>query len=455
MTTFKTALKTTTASFAKDENGNFAIMFAVTIAALIGGLACSIDMTNAHSNRMRMQDTTDQIALLAAKDQLATVAELQDAAQSYFKLNYPNGSGDRIVLNSIERNGDTVTVNATNTVDTYFANIFGKPTLDVGVESVATYAPRNVDIALSLDTTWSMEGAKLASAKSAANGLVDKLEEFENDKLKMSVVPFAQYVNVGLSRRNATWLDVEDDFTKNVCRMKRDIVSKTNCRPATGTWDRDGTPVSYTYEKCDVSYGPEYEVCSDKEVKWNGCVGSRQAPWHERVAYEGRKIPGLMDVKCGAEILPLTSNMSTVKSKINSLKADKKTYLPAGLSWAWRALDGNQPLTEAASNPASKTDKVLVLMTDGKNTLSKNGLKHNGNNKADADKVTRNLCKNIKADGIQIFTIAYDFDDASTKNMLRKCASSNDYFFDAANAQQLDDAFQEIANSLNELRLTN
>lgn len=455
MNKFKTALKTTVTSFANDEKGNFAVMFAFTAAALIGGLACSIDMTNAMSNRMRLQDTTDQIALLAAKDQLATLPELQAAAQSYFNLNFPNGEGSRIVLNSISRDGDTVTVDAANTVDTYFANIFGKPTLDVGVESTATYAPRNVDIALALDTTWSMEGAKLASAKSAANGLVDKLKEFENDKLKMSVVPFAQYVNVGLSRRNATWLEVEDDFTKNVCRMKRDVVSRTNCRPATGTWDRDGTPVSYTYQQCDVTYGPEYEVCSDKEVKWNGCVGSRQAPWHERVAYEGRKIPGLMGVNCGAELLPLTSNMTTVKSKINSLSADKKTYLPSGLSWAWRTLDGNMPLTEAASNAAGQSDKVLILMTDGKNTLSKNGLKHNGGSKSAADKVTKNLCANIKNDDIKIYTIAYDFDDAPTKNMLRKCASNNEYFFDAANAQQLENAFEEIANSLNELRLTN
>jgi len=455
MNKFTTALKSTAASFAKDEKGNFAIMFAVSAVALIGGLACSIDMTNAMSNRMRLQDTTDQIALLAAKDQLKTLPELQTAAQTYFDLNYPGGEGSRIVLNSITRNDDTVTVDATNTVDTYFANIFGKSTLDVGVESTATYAPRNVDIALALDTTWSMEGAKLDSAKSAATGLIDKLEEFENDKLKMSVVPFAQYVNIGLSRRNATWLDVEDDFTKNVCRMKRDVLTKTNCRPATGTWDRDGTPVTYTYEQCDVAYGPEYEVCSEKEVKWHGCVGSRLAPWHERVAYEGRRIPGLMDVKCGAELLPLTSNMASVKTKINGLYADKKTYLPSGLSWAWRALDGNQPLTEAAANPAGQTDKVLVLMTDGKNTLSKNGLKHNGSSKADADKVTKNLCANIKDDDIKIYTIAYDFDDASTKNMLRKCASTNEYFFDAANATQLEDAFEEIANSLNELRLTN
>src|SRR5690606_35925981 len=88
--------------------------------------------------------------------------------------------------------------------------------------------------------------------------------------IKMGVVPFANYVNVGLHNRGAKWLSIPDDKTENVkgyCYMTRDVTGSSNCREETAY--ADGVP--YTYQACDYTYGPEREVCvPDSEVttKW-------------------------------------------------------------------------------------------------------------------------------------------------------------------------------------------
>lgn len=456
MKTFKTFVKSkflsTTSNFVQNESGNFAIMSAVTLAMLVGGLAVAVDGANGYSAKQRLQDTTDAIALLAARGEIEGQANLTAAAQEYFNLTYPGQNGARINLDSITRDGDAVTVVASNNIDTYFTGIFGKSGLDVKATSSAQYSNKNIDIALVLDTTYSMTGGKMSSLKSSANNLINTFSDFENDNLRVSVVPFAQYVNVGTSRRNAAWLDVPADEV--VTYQKRDVISRNNCRTVTRHGTKDGVSTTWQARECDTTYGAPYNATWT--ATWTGCVGSRQAPHHERADYAGRQIPGLLNsqAKCGTEIRPLTANLNSVKQTISSLKADGNTYLPAGLAWGWRALDNEAPLTEAASMPADKTDKVLVLMTDGENHNSKNGLLHNGNSRGNADQTTRRLCEKIKNEDIQVFTIAYEVNDTPTQKMLRNCASGSGNFFNASNAQQLNQAFQAIGASLNELRIT-
>jgi len=449
----KTKLANTAARFKKDDKGNFAVIAAVTVAMLVAGLAVSVDLSNGYFAKQRLQDTTDAIALLAARGQIETQADLNAVANEYLQATYLGSEGTNIRLENISRNGDLVTVSATNIIPTYFAGIFGKSGLDIGATSEALYSNRSLDIALVLDTTFSMNGSKLDSLKVAANNLVDTFEDFENENLRVSVVPFAQYVNVGTSRRNANWLDVPAD--EEIFFQRRDVISRSNCRTVPNNGTRDGVAVGGTRRQCDVVRGPEY---TDSWIaRWQGCVGSRLTPGHERVDFGGNRIPGILNSqgRCGEEIRPLTSNMNQVKQTVNALNAEGNTYIPAGLAWGWRTLDNREPLIEAASLPGDDTDKVMVIMTDGENFRSKDGILHNmddGGN--DADRTTQRLCDRIKNDDIQVFTIAYEVTDTPTQNLLRNCATSNSNFFNATNAQELNDAFQTIGNSLNELRIT-
>jgi Flp pilus assembly protein TadG len=447
--------------FNENEKGNFAIFSALALAVLIGGLAVGVDIANAYAAKSRLQDTTDAIALMAAKDTAKTQAQLNTAAQDYFTITYPGQSGDRIKIKDVRRENDGVTVVAENNIDGYFTRIYGKENLDIAAQSSAVYSNKAMDVALVLDTTFSMNGSKLNNLKNASTNLVKTIEDQKNKNVRLSVVPFAQYVNVGLSRRNAVWLDVDADRTvkgAQVCRMKRDVTGRSNCRTIRKTCTNDGVNFDCSYKKCDKTYGPEYKSCHTptKKYTWNGCVGSRKAPYNLDVAYSSRKIPGLVNVKCGTEIRPLTSNLSNVKKTIKSMSARGETYMPAGLAWGWRVLDERQPLTEASTTPKGikKSEKVLVLMTDGENTKSKKGEFHTGNDAKESNATTSQLCNSIKNSDITVYTIAYDVTDKKTKSLLQGCATDNAKYFDAKNAKDLNAAFEEIGAALNELRIT-
>ena len=117
----KRTLNHTAASFKEDTGGNVAMMFAICVFFVIGLLAVAVDLSNGFSAKQRLQDTTDAVALLAAKDKsLDTPAKLEAAAQALYDATYPGETGVRIEIQDIVRDGDRVTVVTKNNIDTYF-----------------------------------------------------------------------------------------------------------------------------------------------------------------------------------------------------------------------------------------------------------------------------------------------------------------------------------------------
>jgi len=442
----------TAASYKENTGGNVGMMFAFVVVLLVGFLAVAIDLTNGLSAKQRLQDTTDAVALLAAKDKsLDTPAKLEEAAQALYDATYPGDRGVRIEIENIVRDGDKVTVITRNNIDTYFSDVFNTSNLDVGVSSTATFSDKAMDVALVLDTTFSMnENNKIGNLKSAANGLLDTFDELDNENLRVSVVPFSEYVNVGTSRRNEVWLDVPANET--VCRTKRDVTSRTNCRRIQRTCTNDGVSFDCSFNQCDRTFGPEYQSCST--VAWQGCVGSRVAGYDERVGYDGRKIPGLTNVSCANELQTLDSNLNKAKATVTGLRARHETYIPAGVLWGWRTLDESIPFSSNGTNVKADREKIMIVMTDGENQRSKNGTRHNGNNINAANAKTDAICSEAKRDDVTIYTIAYDVNDTATKSLLTRCATDGSKFFEASNASELTRAFQLIGEALNDLRIT-
>ena len=54
---------------------------------------------------------------------------------------------------------------------------------------------------------------------------------------------------------------------------------------------------------------------------------------------------------------------------------------------------------------------------------------------------------------MEVYTIAFDLDDAATKNMLKQCASGPKYYYDASNATELKSAFDSIGRDLADLAI--
>lgn len=402
----------TAAHYSKDTSGNVALLFAISTFFIVGLLAMAVDLSNSYSAKQRLQDTSDAIALLAAKDKsLDTPAKLEVAAQALYDATYPGQKGIRIVIEDIRRDGDAVTIVSKNNVDTYFGGVFNKSDLDVGVTSTAVFSKASLDVALVLDTTGSMGQSvngrrggpsKMKGLKTAANGLINTFDNLDNTDLRLSVVPFAQYINVGKINSKAGWLD----------------------------------------------------FANADQQSWKGCVGSRLNGNDESPTERGGAIPALPGQYCANEILPLTSNMASARRSINGLKPRGWTYIPSGITWGWRTLEGELPKKVAEAPAKDDHKRVMVIMTDGENTRSKSGLTHEGENLNNANRKTARLCESVKNDDIEIYTIAYALDDKFTKNLMRKCASSTANFFDAGTAADLEKAFEEIGRNLEVLRVS-
>ena len=407
LTKAKSTVSTLALNYAKDTTGNFGTIAAICAIVIIGGVAAAVDIGAAVSAKQRLQDTTDQIALYAAKSLETDPAALTQSAMDYFDFNYGD-SGMPVVLNSIERIGDTVNVDASTQIDTSFAVVFGYKNIDIRTVSSSTYSDRGLDIALVLDTTGSMGqpssggGTKIETLRAAATDLIEELDTGTPGKVRISVVPFAQYVNVGPANLDAKWLD-------------------------------------------------------DSEVgdSWTGCVGSRSGNGSEKADYKGRDFPAIPSAACNNPITPLTANLDVPKAAVGELVARGLTYMPAGLVWGWRTLEEAAPFQEAKEDKRLQRDKIIVMMTDGSNTRAASGTTHDSKSTNKADRKTDSLCSGIKGSGIQLYTIAYEVDDNKTRRLLEGCASGSDMYFNAQNSSDLSSAFAEIAANLSTLRLTN
>ncbi len=465
--------------YIRNTEGNMAMVLGVGLLMVVMAVGVAVDYTGMTKRKTDYQNVADAAALAAARTGEVDETKLLRIAQKYVDQNY-KGS-ENLTLKAHKTVEGRLQIRIKGEYKTAFMGLFGKPVTKVGaMTEVPLAASEPVNIALVLDVTGSMRGHKLAALKSAANSLVTTLEAKSATNLKMSVVPFAEYVNIGKSRRNAPWLEVSPDSTTpsgpQVCSIKKPVIGydNKNCRtihhPAVPakpahTCRNDGAAypcgghgprAAYDETVCAPIYGPAQKVCETptQSVKWHGCVGSRLSPWNKRAEYtNGHKIPGLMNIHCNARLLPLTQDLAKVKASVNTLSARGNTYLPAGLIWGWRTLTRSAPLTEANAQYAKNTRNIMILMTDGENTISQTGKTHEGKNTIAANTLSAELCQNIKDDNVEIFSIAYAFNDPAAKKVLQNCASDPSMYFDASNSTQLKAAFDEIARALLHLRI--
>lgn len=203
---------------------------------------------------------------------------------------------------------------------------------------------------------------------------------------------------------------------------------------------------------------------------------------------------------CPTPIVPLTTNDSVIQSNIAAMRdwMGGGTNQAEGLAWGWRVLSPTAPFTEGAPyDPSGETvRKVIVLMSDGENTnvgtdavmatdysaynymgfwrdyATGNaltellfGILHgvlppgiirrdidSSNEYVDyVDDRQRDLCEAIKDADIEIYVVRFR---NGNEDLMRDCASGDDHFFNADNAQELAEAFDAIGSGIGQLRLT-
>jgi len=452
----------------RDERGAAAIIFALALLVLAPMTLGLVDVYMVSTQKAQLQDALDAATLFAASSTATTSAEADKVGDKALTSNLVLPAGVTLVASTFTLTADKVTGYAEITAPGIAPAVWPHGNIKANAE-VLRGRDQRVELVLVLDTTASMSGQKMTDMKAAATKLVNTMSADPQAKLKIGVVPFAQYVNTGISRRNQTWMTVPADYVQNVpagaCTTQ---TTTTTCQaqnysctkysdgiPYTGTctnWINCVTkPLNPPKTTCPAAYTVNHV--------YSGCTGSPTYPKNVQDSDATRKYPGYLDLTCASELLPLTNNFATVKTKISSLTAAGDTYIPAGLAWGLNVISNPVPFTEGEVYDASGRNleprKAIVLMTDGANSklMNAGNGRHDGNPAAgqpavQANTYTAELCTNIKAQKIEVFTVAFQVPDAAAKTMLQTCATDAQHYFDATDAAALDASFAAIAQAM-------
>lgn len=401
--------------FQRDESGNFAMLFGLSIVPLLGLTGAAVDYSRASKARAELSAAIDSAALMAARDaSKLTDAELTTRINNWIKNNLSPETAARFGTASIaiDRVNRTVNIGGNIDVDTSIARVIGQNSIAVRSANQSSWGTKKIELALALDNTGSMAGTKLSALKTATRDLLKIMQDAvtEPDQVKVSMIPFHTQVRVPTSYKDANWL-------------RWDVPKKGSSKP----------------------------VVYPQKSTWDGCISDRNDPYDASDALVidtnvATKYPAAFCQYSLATSIPLTNNWTALNAAVDTMIASGNTNVTMGVAWGWASLSDTVPLAEGKAANTPRLTKYMIVLTDGDNT--ENRFTGDGNT---IDGRTALACTNAKAAGIQIYTIRVINGDA---NLLRNCASSPSMYYDVQNASQLSPVFKKIAAEIASVRLT-
>jgi Flp pilus assembly protein TadG len=472
-------------AFRSSESGAIAVLFAISLLPMLVAAGIAIDYVRAQTARVVLQSAIDAAALAAGAEANTNSAEIEALATHYLNANVQNLEFENTnftVTDQQDASGrKNIQISASAELKTVFLTLFDADKITISTTTdVQRIDAGPVHIALVLDVTGSMNAlpstggtkSKIAVLKEAALDLVDEVMDDAGPDTMIGVVPYAGNVrafpSASLPSPVPDWI-LPLSRSGNVCTQWSAyppgcIVTPSGCF-IDGVWNPTGC---YTYTNCTRTCLQTTTVTSH----WGGCIGPRARDLNGTTittAYletidnpTAPRYPGVPadTFQCSnSPILPLSGSKSAIESTINGLSTTGDTYIPGGLTWGWNVLDDREPYPTMprAAFQALGGRKVVVLMTDGLNSLgvrSSDGYLVTGSYVPSVvNGRTSSLCQKIKNDGIEIFTVLFDVQNAATETMLRDCASSPSMAFVADNSDELVQAFRNVASMLSPLRL--
>jgi len=303
-------------------------------------------------------------------------------------------------------------------------------------------------VALVLDNTGSMaDDGKMTALKSATKSLLAQLQSAVSSPgdVYVSIIPFSKDVNVGSAYYDQTWIDW----------------TSWNASNQTCTWNWNGN--NWTSN------------CTPKShTTWNGCVTDRNKTQVPGTTYaydqsaenpDPTKPDSLFPAEqynnCPVAMMGLNYDWTAMSNLVDSMTPNGNTNQPIGLVWGWQSLVGGGPLSAIALDPSYQYTQVIILLSDGLNTQDRwygNGSDtstqvdarmYNGSGSSAAG-----TCQNIKAAGINVYSVQVDTGGDPTSTLLQNCASNASQFFLLTSASQIVTTFNTIGTALSQLRVS-
>jgi len=262
--------------------------------------------------------------------------------------------------------------------------------------------------------------------------------------------------------------------------------------PDKGDYPKDSTWTNYSYEGNDyLEDGIAARTGKNPFGTGSAATTARSKAWFDRVRQTSRYALtprrtlnasfGPNDGCTLGPIIRLTDNYTALRTGVNNMIASGNTNVPLGAMWGWHTLSPNLPFRDGRAYGTERLKKIIIIMTDGENVMSSianpNDSTYNGNGyiwqnrlgiisggdstrrqKMDdrfdsATAGTEDMCGNMKAVDIEIYTVAVQVDSAA-QTVLRRCATDTDHYFPVDSAAGIGAAFDRIAGAIENLRIS-
>lgn len=486
-------------SFASDDRGSVAILFAFIIFALCLFVGGAVDF--ARWAQARHQTIAAMDAAVLAGGRMLQLNESVETAREVALKYYVENTKDRAPVID-----DTITFDATddNTafaamgnayIETSFlslAHIKKLPLLDV---SKAEFSKADLDrggkfdqpveISMMLDITGSMSGTKIRDLKAAAADLVNIVisDSPLANPVRIALAPFADAVrlpasSIGKAVGSPSKIVKKTSGSGN--NQRTNLYNRSeNCVVERAGNDRytDAGPGSGRYVmpfRAEVAAIPTSQGTVLIDGKSNTTEGAKATvQWKSSSTPSKNQKTSLENaannfascpIPASGELVPLTKNKATLINRIENLPANGMTAGQIGTAWAWYMLSPNWNSLWDSSSAASAYDgdaqKIAILMTDGEynRQYDANGIVASSSSAAangDSTTQARSLCTAMKAKGITVYTVGFALGKNSTASKtLDHCATDPTMAYTADTGAQLREAFRDIALKISKLHLT-
>lgn len=273
--------------FRSDERGAFLVIFGVMAIVLVATSGAVVDFTSVEQARTRAQVALDSAALglqpriydnptpteetlrLQAENVLRERLAANDIAWSSCPQTgtaaLPCASVESAAIDTVD---GSLRLVASMQVPMSFVSLVGIPSMKATLVSEATRKRLNIEVAMVLDNSGSMaQSSRMTNLKTAANCATNILLNGDCDStaaaasidnVKIGIVPFTEFINVGTANSTASWID-----KTGASKVARDNFDND---------DYDGNTFSGPVNRLDL-YG------NLSNVSWKGCVEARLPPY--------------------------------------------------------------------------------------------------------------------------------------------------------------------------------
>ncbi|WP_299819223.1 TadE/TadG family type IV pilus assembly protein [uncultured Roseibium sp.] len=455
--------------FGADRDGAVLPLFGIMVILMIVIMGAAVDVSRSVNAREKLSYALDSAALSVAAELSTSLMDDDDiraALTDSFRANLDGEGFLEEAIENLEFVVDTenglVTVTSSATLNNYFVDLGGYMKENLGPAFFAfsttaqvTFSRFDVELALVVDVTGSMS-SDMDTLRTASTSLVNILipEDLDEDdsKVRISLVPYSQGVNLG-------------DYADKVKGEAYGYSDGSVCVTERQDYD-DGS------EEYDVRYTDDSYDYYDES-----------SPPPKGTFYGG----GTNSCSKDSEMIPLTSNRRTLMNAIDDLDDNGGTAGQTGITWGWNSLSPNYADVWPTGSVGEAYDnedvlKFAVIMTDGDNNRyyefietewqctrwrrsscrnyqevdvkewrEKSESESYSNESSTA---SRELCDGMKAAGIEIFGVYFgnNNNSAGAKNM-QYCASEGNYH-QATSAEDLIDDFSNIARRIQQIYLS-